>query len=885
MSKRESRNPDYIKGINFPLQTYAFSGSQFGSSMEIVNGKRRTDKAPMTITSQPPGASAKDDGSWQLTFGASHDAIFTLFNGAFFNTTSLFNIPLNLGGIYRDGIGTGDQNIYEQAGGVQQIQYVVSKGTAAEGRDAETFGDDVDEARGIGMRIPMMAGGWGRTIGMRPTDPEPTEDDKKRRNDDEHKLARETWKYGPVDVRWDERRGVWGAWNDLITDHNDENLGTMVFDTNPDETSGFPFLKGKLDDVWKVIVDEARPEGIDSDTEQSGAVATHLNHRWVEQNTEGEWIHANLKSAFTIHRDSIQTGTCGNETFKISDIEILTRTFFHLSDTYDGPIAFSSAAVNDNDLTGFMKFDGIQWVPTLQFEACDKVGFELAVLYENDKVLADKIIEVCKLLLRTTGNGNGSGGSGGGPGGTGGGNGPNGGISPEEAEAAGQLSRDAAETNTAAEGILIGVGASGSGPGGDFAEGDFADPLAPEGGELTAGEAAALNESIPIAQQAYADAAAAQTQAATDIEAAGVAQAEANTASDNLGDAQAAADAAELAVDNNPGNTTLEDANVAAQEARAQAESDYHGAQEASDGATEIAEGSHEAAVEASDAAKAAGQKVKEDGGGKLPDDVIDGINQADQDNDAANEGRSDAGLEEVTPPATPAELVEAAKAELNAKIDGLACEKIEDLNALANAVGNMVQKAMEDMSTAVNIALGESAEELNQVLGGTVGRDTEAGTGGLVGGIVETPPVCPVEAVGSGKVVPGLPTDPAEAADDDDDDDPDNGSGEDPGDPSGGSTIAGPPTGSPTSPPVPPRSPPTCPSITLKNPCGPGISNHGPGGRRGTSRVSGPGTIRGSMDGGVNSDGDVFGGIQQQGLNLGAVNRPLDLSGGLGLA
>lgn len=874
MSKRiQTRNPDFIKGVNFPLQTYAWSGTQWGSSLAAANGKRATDTSPMVITSQPPGASAKNDTSWQLTFGASHDCVFSLFNGKFFNTTSLFKIPENLGGIYRDSIGTGDQNIYEQVKigdkGIQQIHYVVSKNTAKEGRDAETYGSDVDEARGIGMRIPLMAGGWGRTIGMRPTDPEPTEDDKKRRNDEEHKLARETWKYGPIDFRWDDRRGVWGSWNDLIADQNKQNLGTLVFDTNPDATCGFPYLKGKLDDVWKIVIDSVQnPTGVDKDTDKSGSVATHLRHNWTQK--EGTtWRYAALNSAFKIHRSDQSTGKCGTEIFESSFIEILTPTFFHLDDTFDGPICFTGEDIKDSELVGCMKFDGAQWVPAVDFNACDKVGYELAVLFANDKVLADKIIEVCNMLLECIGKSTGK-------------------TDPDKTQGAGEKSAEAGAANTQAKAALDTV--TGSGPGGTFVAGDS------PGGELninlTAGEAAALNESLAASKAAFEAAASAQDQAGIDIIDAGEAQAAADTAGQELGNTAAAADAAQKAADaanaklaESPNDGSTKEAAAKANEANSKAQADkntatkkFNDANDAAAKAKDTADASHEKAKEATKDAKEKSDQVKKDAKGDLPEDVEAAIDEANEKNSEADKAREDAGIGEEDDETTEEQIETAvgdAKKELSDAIDGVACEKIEDLMALGDAMGQALQKALTDMTTAVNEAMAETMVNINSALGATVGYDTETGTGGIEYQETEVPPACPVEAVGSGKVVPGVPQEseaPATTTD--------GGGGSSTGgsrtNPSGGSkadpppgpgSIAGGPAGTPGGPIVPPPPPPSCPIITIKDPCG-GFSTHGPGpggtgsgtpGGTATPGAGDPGTEGGATSGGVNDGGQVF--------------------------
>ncbi|MHA2063169.1 MAG: hypothetical protein ACXABY_02190 [Candidatus Thorarchaeota archaeon] len=900
MSKRiRTRNPDFIKGINFPLQTYAWSGSQFGSSLDAVNGKRATDSSPMIITSQPPGASAKNDVSWQLTFGASHDCVFTLFNGKFFNETSLFEIPKSLAGIYRDSIGTGDDNIYEKVGDVQQIQYVVSKTTAKEGRDAETYGDDVDEARGIGMRIPLMAGGWGRTIGMRPTDPQPSEDTTKRRNDEEHKLARETWKYGPIDLRWDGRRGVWGAWNDLIADHEGQNLGTLVFSTNSDTACGFPYLKGRLEDAWRVLktLKFASVVGDGSDTQQSAEITTHTEHSWSHF-TNGIHYYAPLNSTFIIHRGDDKT-TCGSEvSISAPQIEILTGTYFHKDNEFDGPICFSSDDIEIEDLVGCMKFDGAQWIPTVPFDPCERVGFELNVLWENDKVLAEKIIEVCKLALKCCGIDDSP-------------------VDPGKARQAAEASRRASESATGAENALDGLPA-GSGPGGSYVAGDTLET----GGEaLTAGEASALNDSLPAASEAYQNSAAKQAEAATAADAAADTQEAAQAASNDLADATSTADATQKAADaanaelaETPGDPAKQQAAQEANEANAEAQGnkaqevkDFNEANEAAETAKGDAKAADEAANEAAREAKDKGDQVKEDAGDKLPEEVRDAMDQADQDAEAASAARGNAGLsDDEVDDETVDDKIDTTKQDLCDKIDGMACKNQADMVAMGEAVGQMVQKALTDMSTAVNTAMGGLADSINDKLGSSIpGYDPETGTGGVEFPLVESPPACPIATNGSGKSPPpgvgGVVSDPGDPADGEGPItappfDPTNtgtggdGGGGPPGTEPRGGPNGQPPTGDDPKDVPPPTPPPMCPIITIKDPCGttatfgpcPGGKGSGTPGGTAPPGQGDPGTADGAPTGGATNDGQVFKptgktvglGGQNTGLGLGSIPR-----------
>ena len=869
--RRRTRNPDFIKGINYPLQTYAWSGAQWGTSGEAKAGKRPTDASPMIISSQPPGAFAKNDTSWALTFGASHDCVLSLFNGSmFFQNLSAMTLKEN--SVFRRSIGNADFNIYEHVGDVQQIQYVVSGPTAAAGRAAiENYGNVLNEARGLSMRTPLMAAGWGRTIGMRPTDEDPTE---KRDNDDEHKLARETWKHGPVDLRWDARRGVWGAWNDLITDRNGQDLGTLVFDTNSDDTCGFPFLKGRLEDVWKVIISDAgAPVGDESDTSKSGDVATHLEHKWAELD-DGTWQWAALSSTFKIHRAETSSGKCGSETFQAAPhIEIKTSTFFHLNDTFDGPMCFTIEKIKDEDMTGCMKFNGDIWIPAIPFDPCDRVGLELGILFDNDKQIAAALIEACNLLLKCLGK-------------------AGGGVDPESAEKAGESSDIAADAAGEASDAIGDI--NGGAP---LTAGDS---LATGNAPLTANGANAMNDAISNAEASYLAADLAQSAAADAARAAGdAAQAAADAAAtlgeanSNAADAQNAADAAatrasELGGDDSGANEAAaktDAAAKAAQSAKSQAQSDFNEASETANDTQQTAQDAHADAVEASDDASADRAQLEDTANQNdqdLPEDVKNKMDEADEAAKKAEQERRDAGLEEEPPP------LDERVAEIEDCCDDTDCCPCCDdalvavgqgMNDVAQGVGESVQKLANEIIDSVNDIVSQTMDIINTALGETsigseLGIDSETGTGGMVAPVIDAaPPLCPPAGTrtrdpkGENPTDPGTPPQSGDPPTGDPPKSKPRGGG---GDPPEGQPPDGPgtrtrdkPGGGP-----PPEPPPTCPIIVIKDPCnrgeggtvtfGPGTAGAGSGSPQGTPpEVPGdPGEPTNNPDGGVEKGG-----------------------------
>lgn len=415
LTRKETDNRDIIHQINYPKQSYGFAGTQCGSSKPAVRGKRPTDSAPIIVSSQPPGVFALDDESWVQTYGASHDAWLGLLNGASLQI-SVDNSNDNFAGVFAATPRAANANLYSVAASQQQIHYVVSKETVAAGRAASTFGN-ISEVRSLGLRAPASIVGWGHTITMRPTDPNPSD---VRANDDEHKLARETWKTGPLDIRWDERRGMWRAWNDLIADTYSNGLGTWVFATNNDATLGYPFLRGRLEDVWWVRkVNHNTATGRDNDDDKTGEICTTLAHKLFDPTNNGA---APLWDIFIIHAgdDNVIAGT---ETTSVSTIttpptdntaqgqgtlEIRTTAIYHFNNTLGGPIAFNSIGpVAPTDFLGPTNFGNLavgemlfgtdgRWHPTIVvpppdlsfFDFCSNLEYSLHSTTHTENVIS-----------------------------------------------------------------------------------------------------------------------------------------------------------------------------------------------------------------------------------------------------------------------------------------------------------------------------------------------------------------------------------------------------------------------------------------------------------------------------------------------------------------
>jgi len=400
LTRKEVRNKDRLKKKNYPIQTYALSGQEASRVTGTSNGKKTLDGPPMLITPTPPGAFGYSDDAWGATFGASMDSFLTLLPG--WEMTSAAWNAADLGGAFA-GIPTGENlNLYESPGGNQQIQFLVSKNKVKTAR-GEAKVSNYDEVRSIGVRGPIQMAGWGKSIGIRPTDPDPVD---KRKNDDEHKLDASSWKFGPVDMRWDSKRHCWRAFNDLIVDQplSWKNEGTLVFATNSDTTCGFPFLKGRLEQAWWVrkTCDFAGVIGDNTDRITSAEICTTLLHKWYDDDYKCAGAMADI---FLIHRTPTCPVTCGSETTSMSTIELKTEVWFHMDMTRDGPINFTKNPYNPKvDIIGEMKFEGGVWSPVVQHDICsgtEKIYWDRT--FTNDISLARKICEVCELILKLHG--------------------------------------------------------------------------------------------------------------------------------------------------------------------------------------------------------------------------------------------------------------------------------------------------------------------------------------------------------------------------------------------------------------------------------------------------------------------------------------------------
>lgn len=430
-TNRNQGNRDYIKRLNYPRQTYAFTGIDNGdapASADRVRNKLEIFGAPMNITPVPPGAHGGPSSLWPQVYGASLDCIMSIFDGSTLESNikkydesdnpyaPLQGVPLNevhLKTIFS----VKNSNLYEPIKNIQQVKFVVSQDNIDDARSAVTT-SGLNSIRSLCMRGPMHLSGWGRTVTMRPTDPLPVD---KRENDDTHKMDRSTWETGPVDLRWDSRNKTWRAFNDLIADDDRRGLGTFVHSTNQDEKFGFPFLRGKLEDVWSVRKIYAPPSplggpnginvasAVSNDYDKSATVCTKTDSFLFQGlgggRTQTKEFVGRLSRVFEIWEgcgglqplpvigQGNKLGVVGNETTHPGDVAIRTDVNFFQGpkNLYVGPISFLPLpADTEKLLLGDMYYTKpggkacFGWRPGVFLDICKAAKGEMKIILDND---------------------------------------------------------------------------------------------------------------------------------------------------------------------------------------------------------------------------------------------------------------------------------------------------------------------------------------------------------------------------------------------------------------------------------------------------------------------------------------------------------------------
>lgn len=411
---------DLLYGKNIAAGSYGVMGFQWGFNDTVQGGKTPTTAAPMSINGQPIGLGAIDDELWNKTFGCSMDGYLSLINGINLASTKTavlgFNDTFKLNGNFDLAFPSiKNSNIYEKISindkEVQQVQYVASKATASDAASSISSYGEVEDVRTIGIRSPLMSCGWGKTVALRPTDPAPSSPTVE--NDDAHKLDRAGWKSGHVDWRWDSRRGVWAAWNDMIVDERDSSpFGTLVFGAN---SLIFPALVATWSDAFVVrtnITDagfipvEPSFDLLKGSPEYSktAEIYTHLDHGWFDKTTN---ITAPLNSIFTIVDNACHSVgdeiTIGDDVKRVGDSIDLKSTVHFNTGQKDGPISFNDnlptvGTVFVGDMFNFDPAGCGPWRPAITFTdagLCQLIGEPIGELVWNDQNLATRQVAFC----------------------------------------------------------------------------------------------------------------------------------------------------------------------------------------------------------------------------------------------------------------------------------------------------------------------------------------------------------------------------------------------------------------------------------------------------------------------------------------------------------
>jgi hypothetical protein len=412
-------NRDELIGINMPRGGYALAGSVWS---DVNDDSDESSGAPMIINSHTPGMFG--DG-WATTYGSSHDAFLSIVDGSAIKAAI---DGVSLTSVYQALPNTRDDNIWEVVGTAQQIQYVVSGADIDDGRSRVNGFGSLNDARGLCVRLPMMACGYGKTKEMLPLV------GTGRQNPDSIKLDRESWNTGSVDLRWDDKKKSWVGFNDLIADHESVSLGTAVFSTNPDSAEGFPWLKARLEDAWWVRQDETL-DGTSGKTDgaTTAKLMTHLEHQWFDAAEDGA---AKLSSIFIIpHKNLDPEGTAdvpherggentlGSETTGTgASIDLKSSVHFFKEKAMDGPLKMdrkisdiAEVVCCDNGASklfiGEMIFldqqpglcDDVvpptdvpnEWVPAVRVDECELMGGHIGELVQNDINAIKQTSKVC----------------------------------------------------------------------------------------------------------------------------------------------------------------------------------------------------------------------------------------------------------------------------------------------------------------------------------------------------------------------------------------------------------------------------------------------------------------------------------------------------------
>lgn len=149
----------------------------------------------------------------------------------------------------------------------------------------------VESAQTMGFRGPMMMSGWGYGTDMKAI---PFDTDVREHHEDTG-VNRNLWKTGPIDLRWDEERKVWGPGFDFVEGYLATKMVVASSKTKPtsfevtvhrnEDTNLEEFgLESNLEDI-KWIAQEDTITGINRSTQLKGNIGAYvilmrINYEW-----------------------------------------------------------------------------------------------------------------------------------------------------------------------------------------------------------------------------------------------------------------------------------------------------------------------------------------------------------------------------------------------------------------------------------------------------------------------------------------------------------------------------------------------------------------------------------------------------------------------------
>jgi len=207
--RRRTMVVDKSKVANyFPKNRLNATIGNCGSSMlmatQVGDDDRKVVNAGVVKNSETlPQLAAADNEVYRTTAAMSVDGMFRPFSTNFENYNnellSCFEEPI------AGEITSSDINPFKDGHNISQVTY----GSSYEGI-SPLKGSYSEDVRAISLRGPLVITGWGYDVRGLPV-PNENETTPTKEYRDEHLLASDWWKSGPVDIKWDHIRKVWAT--------------------------------------------------------------------------------------------------------------------------------------------------------------------------------------------------------------------------------------------------------------------------------------------------------------------------------------------------------------------------------------------------------------------------------------------------------------------------------------------------------------------------------------------------------------------------------------------------------------------------------------------------------------------------------------------------